>query len=89
MNMCACGSSVRLRFDREASAWVCVGMCPTGHTRAPARTAWKKRKQEPLFDPWFVDPVTHERTRATRDELRAAVRIWYQHRDIREGRADA
>ena len=95
-----CGSNARIRFDRAANAWKCVTECARARTanlevkspqgrRAtkPASPPWRKR--EALFSIWVKNPETNEMTRATRDELREANRIWFQHRDIREGRVNA
>ena len=85
MKTCAaCGSSGWLRFDRGRQQWVCSRTCSatTSAKRPP------NRKREALFSIWVLDE-TGERTRATRDYVREASRLWYRHRDIREGRAHA
>jgi hypothetical protein len=81
MKACAsCGSSRRLRFDHDAGQWVCVPRCGV----AP-RARSRPRKREAMFSGWWSNPAG-ERWRATRGELREAHRLWYTHRDIREGR---
>ncbi len=46
-----------------------------------------KPKRPALFNAWWRDLATGARTRATRDELREAYRLYAVHRDIREQRA--
>ena len=92
MKACArCGSSARLRFDRARDGWVCVLPCGIEPTTARSYTgragARRRPHRAPLFGVWW----THEsgdRTRATRDQLREATRLWYVHKDIREGRVN-
>lgn len=77
-----CGSNVRLRFDREAQQWRCVGECGAAKPRKSRR-----RRREPLFSAYLVDNGT--RRRATREELQEMWRLWRKHADIREGRVHA
>jgi hypothetical protein len=51
--------------------------------RAPNRS-WQKRPA--LFNGHWTDPTGAKIARATQAELREANRLWWRHRDIREGR---
>lgn len=42
------------------------------------------KRREPLFESHVLENGV--RRRATKAELREATRLWYRHRDIREGR---
>jgi hypothetical protein len=81
-----CGSSVRLRYDRDRSEWRCVSACTIAHT-APMCTLVPRPKRQPLFEGFIrVDGI---RRRATRAELVEANRLWAVHADIREGTVGA
>lgn len=78
-----CGSSVRLRWDRDSGGWQCV------NSRAPSvlPERRRRRKREPLFNVNWTDPDTGRRWRATRTELTDAWRLWAIHADVRSGDA--
>lgn len=83
MKACSrCGSSARLRYDRTAGEWVCVAACGRRSAFSPT-----KAKRTPLFNAWWIDPASGERWRATRADLAEVTRLYYEHSDIREGRA--
>lgn len=93
---CRCGSSARLRYDRGNSEWLCVVSCgakvPAGFSVARTgasglRVARARPRRPALFNAWWSDPASGERWRATRSELVEVTRLYYQHADIREGRA--
>lgn len=82
MTACSvCGSSARLRFDREASAWVCVVGCGLSTTVDNRRSGKRAYRRPSLFVGKVVDNGV--RRRATRDELREAYRLWQTHADVR------
>jgi hypothetical protein len=75
----ACGSSARLRFERASGVWMCVDTC--GTERAPKRS--RRFRRPPLFEGWVREDGI--RRRASREELREAARLYYEHTDVRQG----
>jgi hypothetical protein len=57
------------------------------HQEPAIRAARRRPRRPPLFEGYWLDLTTGERSRAARLELREAHRLWAVHRDIRKGRA--
>jgi len=80
----------RARLDHAADwireSYVAARESAVGALKPSGASTSTKRRREPLFNGWVTDE-TGTPARATRDQLREASRLWYQHRDIREGRS--
>jgi hypothetical protein len=81
-----CGATRSLRFDREASLWVCYQGCQSANSFGPkSGESYPRKRRETLFCAWWTDPASGRRLgRATRGELREAHRLWRVHRATRE-----
>jgi len=82
-----CGSNRRLRW--ADGAWLCFSGCekPNPATALPSSPRRRGgRKHPPLSNPNWTDMQTGAVTRATRQELSTAYRLWVVHEDIRLGR---
>jgi hypothetical protein len=80
MTACSvCGSSARLRFDRDHARWICVGSCGTARGTASIP---RRRRRQTLFGRLWVD-ADGSRYRATPAELAEAHRLWRVHADVR------
>jgi hypothetical protein len=61
-----------------------TGLSTGSQPGSPPRS--RSGRRQPLFSGWWIDLTTGKKTRATREDLREAHRIWSVHADVRQGR---